>query len=251
MLTGATPTANGNGRAKTNPTKSPLAGVKGIGNPQHFIAGGQGALPQDSNGKPWNGEYVFSSGYLARVNAKTQIGADDGNADPSGGTIGQVSFTALSGKSFSGAGNTVHSTAMAFQGYYDSVWGNQKAAVFFDTAAMATALAGRTLTGVSLRFRTRYAFNSGGVTALVGTHNSANTITAWPAGVRTSLVKAPGCKANKWTTVQLPLSSAQAFQAGTMKGITFGPASNTSKTYYGYHYMTGANAPVLTFTYSA
>ncbi len=33
-------------------------------NPQHFAAGGQGALCQDSNGKPWNGDYVFSSGDL-------------------------------------------------------------------------------------------------------------------------------------------------------------------------------------------
>jgi Mn-containing catalase len=41
-----------------------LAKYKGIGNPQHFLAGGKGALPQDSNGKPWNGEYVFSSGDL-------------------------------------------------------------------------------------------------------------------------------------------------------------------------------------------
>src|SRR4051812_49162958 len=37
---------------------------KGVGNPQHFVAGGQGALPQDSNGRPWNGDYVFSSGDL-------------------------------------------------------------------------------------------------------------------------------------------------------------------------------------------
>jgi Mn-containing catalase len=61
MLTGA---SDGNGRAKTDVTKSPLAGLKGVGNPQHFIAGGQGALPQDSNGRPWNGDYVFSSGDL-------------------------------------------------------------------------------------------------------------------------------------------------------------------------------------------
>jgi Mn-containing catalase len=38
--------------------------VKGRGNPEHFIVGGQGALCQDSNGKPWNGDYVFSSGDL-------------------------------------------------------------------------------------------------------------------------------------------------------------------------------------------
>src|SRR3954463_14532403 len=58
MLTGASPVDDG--KAPSNS----LAGVKGVGNPQHFLAGGQGALPQDSNGKPWNGEYVFSSGDL-------------------------------------------------------------------------------------------------------------------------------------------------------------------------------------------
>src|SRR4051812_31147085 len=55
MLTGAS-----EGRAPD----SALSGVKGKGNPQHFIAGGQGVLLQDSNAKPWNGDYVFSSGDL-------------------------------------------------------------------------------------------------------------------------------------------------------------------------------------------
>ena len=46
------------------PPKPALADVKGIGNPHHFLAGGQGALPQNSQGRPWNGDYVFSSGDL-------------------------------------------------------------------------------------------------------------------------------------------------------------------------------------------
>src|SRR5215207_8072021 len=37
---------------------------KEMQNPQHFIAGGAGALPQDSNGNPWNGDYVTSTGDL-------------------------------------------------------------------------------------------------------------------------------------------------------------------------------------------
>src|SRR5947208_6685042 len=41
MLTGATPVANG------KLPRTPLAAVKGVGNPHHFLAGGQGALPQD------------------------------------------------------------------------------------------------------------------------------------------------------------------------------------------------------------
>jgi manganese catalase len=62
MLTGASP-SNGSARS-TLATKNPLADVKGTGNPQHFLAGGQGALPQNSQGRPWNGDYVFCSGDL-------------------------------------------------------------------------------------------------------------------------------------------------------------------------------------------
>jgi Mn-containing catalase len=41
-----------------------LASLKGVGNPHHVIAGGRAALPQNSQGRPWNGDYVFSSGDL-------------------------------------------------------------------------------------------------------------------------------------------------------------------------------------------
>jgi Mn-containing catalase len=58
MLTGASPVADG------KPPSDALAGVKGKGNPHHFLAGGQGALPQDSRGMPWTGDNVFSSGDL-------------------------------------------------------------------------------------------------------------------------------------------------------------------------------------------
>jgi Mn-containing catalase len=58
-----TDTGKSNGRAAKAP-KAALRDVKGIGNPQHFVTGGRGALPQDSNGRPWNGDYVFSSGDL-------------------------------------------------------------------------------------------------------------------------------------------------------------------------------------------
>src|SRR3954453_12342841 len=34
------------------------------GNPHHYIAGGFAALPQNSQGRPWNGDYVFNSGNL-------------------------------------------------------------------------------------------------------------------------------------------------------------------------------------------
>jgi Mn-containing catalase len=56
MLTGAAEGEPGAGGA--------LDAVKGVRNTQHFIGGGAAALVQDSNGKPWNGDYVFSSGDL-------------------------------------------------------------------------------------------------------------------------------------------------------------------------------------------
>jgi Mn-containing catalase len=56
MLTGAAGTDKAPAAA--------LKGLKGSRNTQHFLMGGLGALPQDSMGKPWNGDYVFSSGDL-------------------------------------------------------------------------------------------------------------------------------------------------------------------------------------------
>jgi Mn-containing catalase len=56
MLTGATDGRPGE--------LGDLSDVKGVRNTQHFIAGGGAALVQDSNAKPWNGDYVFASGDL-------------------------------------------------------------------------------------------------------------------------------------------------------------------------------------------
>jgi len=56
MLTGAADGEPG--------TSGALEGVKGARNTQQFIAGGAGALVQDSNARPWSGDYVFSSGDL-------------------------------------------------------------------------------------------------------------------------------------------------------------------------------------------
>lgn len=41
-----------------------MSGLKSSRNTQQFISGGGACLPQDSMGKPWNGDYVFSSGDL-------------------------------------------------------------------------------------------------------------------------------------------------------------------------------------------
>ena len=44
--------------------KGALPDPDDVQNPQQFIAGGAATLVQDSNGKPWNGDYVTSTGDL-------------------------------------------------------------------------------------------------------------------------------------------------------------------------------------------
>jgi Mn-containing catalase len=51
-------------RADSSSIDGELSGAKGQGLPHHFLAGGRGALPQDSQGRAWTGDYVFSSGDL-------------------------------------------------------------------------------------------------------------------------------------------------------------------------------------------
>ena len=47
-----------------DPVSGPLAGAVDARNSYHFLASGQAALPQDSMGNPWTGQYVNSTGNL-------------------------------------------------------------------------------------------------------------------------------------------------------------------------------------------
>jgi hypothetical protein len=86
MLTGATPVANG------KLPKDPFGDLKDMAiNPHHFIAGGQGALCQDSRGNPWTGDNVFSSAQgLRDVRSPGGAGADGVPARARGGPPGRV-----------------------------------------------------------------------------------------------------------------------------------------------------------------
>ncbi|CAN5586354.1 manganese catalase family protein [soil metagenome] len=58
LLTGAAP------RKEGAAAEAPLEGMLDKGLPHHFLLGGQGALPTNSLGAPWSGDYVFNSGDL-------------------------------------------------------------------------------------------------------------------------------------------------------------------------------------------
>ena len=60
LLTGATTRIDD----RTGSLDSPLKGVSGIGNPQHFLNTGQGAICAGASGAPWQGDYIFNTGDL-------------------------------------------------------------------------------------------------------------------------------------------------------------------------------------------
>ena len=59
MLTGVSTSAN-----EVDPTDRPLEGANHFRNTRQWIAGGLSAMPQNSNGDPWTGEYVNATGDL-------------------------------------------------------------------------------------------------------------------------------------------------------------------------------------------
>lgn len=185
-----------------------------------------------------------------RASDETPVGVgDDSSTGGTPGASGEISFTATGGRAFQSDGDS-RSTTKLYQGYYDSTNGNQRSMVSFDYTAIAAALAGKTVTGVTLRFRTQFSYYAAGMTAVIGTHNDNDISTYSGAGIKSNRVQKTGMTAGEWATVSLGQTIAQEFQANTAKGIAFGPGPSTSKTYYGYHYLGNGNMPTLTFSYS-
>lgn len=137
----------------------------------------------------------------------------------------------------------------AYQGYYSSTYGNQKSMLSFDYTAIQAALSGKTITACKLRFHVQHSYYST-MEVIIGTHNNTS-ITTWTGAttdrVRTYLAAKGG------TYVQsLSVAIGQEFQAGTAKGIVFGPGPANVPNYYGY--ITGYQPstswiPQLQFTY--
>jgi len=162
---------------------------------------------------------------------------------------GTKTYNAVVGRAFGGNGTSVHSDSQMYQGYYSSTWGNNKSIIMFDSAAIASFLSGKTITGCSLKFKTQFSYYNAGLTAIIGTHNTSGTTrpTSWPSGTKSNRVKKTGCSAGETTTISLGVTIGNEFKNGTAKGIIFGPGPSTSKDYYGYHYFSGIS---ITFNYT-
>jgi hypothetical protein len=154
---------------------------------------------------------------------------------------GSKTYNATDGRAFGGNGTSVHSETQMYQGQYSTTWDNNKSIIMFNSVAIAADLVGKTITGVTLKFKTQFAYYNAGVTAIIGTHNTSGTTVpaSWPSGTKSNRASKASCKAGSTYSVSLGTTIGNELKAGTAKGITFGPGPSTSLTYYGYHYLAG------------
>jgi hypothetical protein len=173
-----------------------------------------------------------------------------GGTPPPDPVPGSKTYSLTDGAAYGGSGS-LHSSTQMYQGYYSSTWGNNRSAIMFPYTTIAADLAGKTITGCTLTFKTQFSYYNAGMTVVIGTHNTAATSapSTWGGvtGEKTNRVQKASCSAGHTYTVSLGTTIGKEFQAGTAKGIVFGPGPSTSKTYYGYNYESGIK---LTFNYT-
>lgn len=154
-----------------------------------------------------------------------------------GTTVGNATFFATACRTFQGS-NTERPPNIAdyaYQGYYDSNYGNQKSMILFDDAAIKTALTGKTVTSCKLYYHVFHSYYST-MDVSVGTHNNT-TETVWPGsgGVSANLKLFTNQAAGSSYTQELGTTIGANFQTGgTARGIVFGPGPSTVHNYYGY-----------------
>lgn len=137
-----------------------------------------------------------------------------------------------------------------YQGEYPGYGGNQRSLVGFNFGQIQSDLSGATNISGSFAFTPEHAYYNAGLTAIIGTHNYSAKPSTWSTNnVFENQQSKSSCVANRRYSVNLTSWQTWAFQNGTIKGMAFGPAPNTSLTYYGYMYGTGGQRPSLTLTY--
>lgn len=150
-------------------------------------------------------------------------------------SIGTWSRTYVQGGSQRPSG----SGTVCYQGQYDSLYGLQHSAVGFNYANIQSALAGKTITGVTLQYKVKHAY-SDSLTAVIGTHNESGIPSSYPSGTdHVDRVEKSSSKIGATYVVSLAGAGiGSEFRDDTSKGIIFGSVGNSSDlhSYYGYHY---------------
>lgn len=145
----------------------------------------------------------------------------------------------------------------AYQGYYDSGYGNQKSIIQFDYPTIRAAIDGKTITGCTLSYHIQHSYYST-MDVVFGTHNSTTTPSSqtWPpTGLNSARIINNNRAAGSTYSQTLGAAIGAEFQTGGgSTGIVFGPGPSNVNNYYGYivgyQPSTPWYMPTLTFTYS-
>lgn len=155
--------------------------------------------------------------------------------------------------SYTGGGtkNTFGGSTRVYQGDIGDGNGNRKAMIGFDYATIASDLSGATILSCSTTVYFQHWWYNNGGTAVLGTHNytGGSAPASWQGN--TVVTSSSGWPNPGQRTVDLGTGTGTAFKNSTARGLTLGPGSDSSVTYYGYASGFGASSPpTLTITYT-
>jgi hypothetical protein len=145
-----------------------------------------------------------------------------------------TTWTAVWSRSYrqSGAARTDDGVTMLYYGYADTFNGRNRSLIGFDHASIASALAGSTVTGVSLRLVNIHSWYNAGSTINFSIHNTSGGVApgTWPGVVRSMIVSHKFTRGQE-RTVPMPVEFATSIRDGSGKGVALESPSDSADFY--------------------
>lgn len=208
-------------------------------------------------GRFWNGASYTYVDYPMRTDISGPPAVPAYPAAPAVGSVPatyQTTFTGTWSQTYQGSDAKRTDTLGEFNLVYGAsgqdAFGQQKALVGFDGAAMVAALTGSTIQSIELSMTNLKAY-WGTVAVFFGLHNLSSEPTTFDSTGITLRRSASATFAVGKQTIPLPMSFAQALRAGTAKGLAL-EAPTAEADFYGYAAGVGSGytPPQLIITYA-
>lgn len=169
----------------------------------------------------------------------------------------QNTYTALWSQTYQGSGakrtDPIGEGYVVFGESGADAYGNQRALIGFDYAAIGAELADSTIQKVELRMTTTDSYWASGVEVYFGMHNLSGEPLNWPSSSNLLLRRSVNHKFGRaqTRTVSLGVAFGQALRAGTGTGIAI-EAPTSERDFYGQAAGVGSGyiPPQLIITYS-
>lgn len=208
-------------------------------------------------GRFWNGASYTYVDYPMRTDITSPPAVPAYPDPPAVGTVPttyQLTWTGTWSQTYQGSNakrlDTLGENNLAYGASGQDAFGQQKALVGFDGAAITAALTGSTIQRVEMTLTNLKTYWQS-VTVYLGLHNLSAEPTTFDPSVLTLRKSASALLGVGKATVPLPMSFAQSLRAGTAKGLAF-EAPTAEVDFYGYAAGVGSGytPPQITITYA-